>query len=81
MKRLLIMILPVLGFAAPALAQTAATVPDTDGNGTWSITELQSAWPELTDDVFLKVDANADGIVDQTELTAALSEGVLKPVE
>ena len=81
MKRLLTMILPVLGVVAPVLAQTAPAIPDADGNGTWSLAELQTVWPDLTDEVYLKVDSNADGGVDQAELTVALTDGVLKPVE
>lgn len=81
MNRFLILILPVLALSAPVLAQTTPAVPDIDGNGTWSLAELQTAWPDLTDKVYLTVDANADAGVDLTELEKAIADGVLKAVE
>lgn len=80
MKRISALILP-LGLAGAAFAQTLPAVEDTDGNGVWSLAELQAVWPELTDDGFGAVDTNADGAVDPVELQAALDGGVLKPVE
>jgi hypothetical protein len=63
--------------ALPALAQDMPTIEDTDGNGTWSLEELQVAYPDLTAEVFTTIDANADGAVDQAELAAALADGAL----
>jgi hypothetical protein len=80
MKRIAALILP-LGLAGAAFAQTLPTVEDTDANGVWSLVELQTVWPELTEDGFGAVDTNADGGVDPVELQAALDGGVLKPVE
>ncbi|MGL6211532.1 MAG: EF-hand domain-containing protein [Paracoccaceae bacterium] len=77
------LILPVvaLGFATAAVAQTLPEIADTDGNGTWSLAELQTVWPDLTDEVYLTVDANADGGADTAEVTKAMADGILKPVE
>ena len=81
MIRLAALILP-LGIAGAALAQAALPmIEDTDGNGTWSLAELQAVWPDLTEDGFAAVDANTDGAVDPVEAQTAWDNGVLKPVE
>ena len=64
--------------ATAAFAQaTLPEVADTDGNGTWSLAELQVVWTDLNDEIFAKIDTGADGEVDQTELQAALDGGVI----
>jgi hypothetical protein len=63
--------------ALPALAQTMPAIADADGSGNWSLAELQVAYPDLTAETFTAVDADASGAVDQTELAAALADGVL----
>ncbi len=68
-----------LGLAA-AQAQDAPVLPDiadTDSSGAWSLAELQAVWADLTEETFATVDVNADGSVDQAELTAALEGGKL----
>lgn len=81
MKRIAILLAP-LAFASAAFAQaTLPEVADTDGNGTWSLVELQAVWTDLTEDGFTAIDANADGAVDQTELQAALDGGVITAPE
>jgi hypothetical protein len=81
MKRFAILLAPI-AFASAALAQTALPeVADADGNGTWSLAELQAVWTDLTEDGFKGIDANADGAVDQTELQAALDNGVIMAPE
>jgi hypothetical protein len=77
MTRIALMLATVtLGGAAFAQA-VLPDVPDTDGNGTWSLVELQAVWPELTDEGFAAIDTGADGSVDATELQAALDGGVI----
>lgn len=68
--------LAALGLAGAAAAQTVA-VPDTDGNGTYSMEELVAVYPDLTEDGFALIDANGDGSVDADELTAAQEAGTL----
>ncbi len=70
-------ILAPLAFASAAFAQTLPEVADTDGNGTWSLVELQAVWADMTEEQFAAVDTNVDGAVDQTELQAALDGGVI----
>ena len=77
MKRIALALAP-LALASAAFAQaTLPEVADTDGNGTWSLIELQAVWTDLTEDGFKAIDTNVDGAVDQTELQAALDGGVI----
>ena len=77
MKRIAILLAP-LALASAAFAQaTLPDVPDTDGNGSWSLVELQGVWTDLTEDSFKAIDTSADGAVDATELQAALDSGVI----
>jgi hypothetical protein len=77
MKRIALVLAPI-AFAGAAFAQTAMPeVADADGNGTWSLVELQAVWADMTEDQFKSVDANADGAVDATELQAALDNAVI----
>jgi EF-hand domain len=80
MKRFAIALAP-LAFASAAMAQTLPEVADPDGNGTWSLVELQAVWTDLTEDTFKLIDTGADGEVDATELQAALDGAVIKAPE
>lgn len=67
-----------MALAGAAFAQTIVPdVPDTDGDGTWSLVELQAVWPELTEETLTAIDTGADGSVDTAELQAALDGGVI----
>lgn len=77
MKRIAILLAP-FALASAALAQaTLPEVADTDGNGSWSLVELQAVWTDLTEDGLKAIDTSADGAVDATELQAALDGGVI----
>jgi hypothetical protein len=81
MKRIAIL-LASMAMAPAAFAQaTLPDVPDTDGNGSWSLVELQAVWTDLTEETFKAVDTTADGNVDATELQAALDGGVITAPE
>ena len=78
MKHIALTLATLLGLASvPALAQDLPEIADTDSNGIWSLTELQTAYPDLTEEVFLTLDANADGGIDTAELTTAVAAGTL----
>lgn len=69
-----------LAFAGlQAMAEDALPVQDADGNGIFSLEEMQVAMPDLTAETYATVDTNADGGVDAAELTAALTAGTIKP--
>ncbi|NJS40530.1 MAG: EF-hand domain-containing protein [Rhodobacteraceae bacterium] len=77
MKRFALALAP-LALATAAFAQTELPdVADTDGNGTWSLVELQAVWTDMTEEGFAAVDTNTDGEVDTVELQAALDNAVL----
>jgi len=61
--------------AVPALAQDAPV--DTDGNGTWSMEELQATYPNLSEETFAAMDASADGQIDAAEFEAAMGANLL----
>ncbi|WP_323781303.1 hypothetical protein [Leisingera sp.] len=71
--------------AAPVAALDLATgvtvgigaEADVDGNGSFSLEELQAEYPELNAETFAAIDADADGEVDQDEMKAAVDAGVL----
>lgn len=51
--------------------------PDLDGDGMVTMEEFVAAYPDLTDEAFIAADANADGVLDETEIAAAAEAGVL----
>lgn len=74
--------LTIAGFAiATAGAVIASTDIDADGDGVFSYDEMLAAFPDLTEETYVAVDANADGMVDPDELTAAQDSGLLPPTE
>ena len=78
MKHIALTLAGLLGLAAlPALAQDLPEIADTDSNGIWSLTEMQNAYPDLTEEAFLTLDTNKDGGVDTAELTTAVAAGTL----
>lgn len=60
---------------APVLAQT--TLEDTDGNGVFSMEELQVAYPDMDVNLFIAVDTDESGEVSVDELTAAQESGLI----
>jgi opacity protein-like surface antigen len=66
-----------VGAMALAFALNAATELDADGDGMYSLPELQAGYPEMTAEDFALVDANGDGLVDPDELASAQNAGVL----
>lgn len=78
MKNIALTLATLLGLTAvPAVAQDLPEIADADSNGIWSLTEMQTAYPDLTEEVFLTLDTNKDGGVDMAELTAAVAAGTL----
>ena len=59
----------------PALAVVAEV--DLDGDGSYSLTEVQTAMPNVTADEFLLMDANGDGLLDADEVAAAIEAGMM----
>jgi hypothetical protein len=79
MKRIALVLAPFAFATAVAAQATLPEVADTDGNGTWSLVELQAVWTDMTEEGFAAIDTNVDGAVDTTELQAALDNAVIMP--
>ena len=67
--------LAAFGFASAA--QDADATIDTDGDGSYSLEELQAVHSDLTEETFNSIDTNADGSVDPAEYQAALDAGTV----
>lgn len=66
----------VLSPMAFAMSDNAAAV-DTDGNGVLTIDEVQAVYPDVSQDTFSAMDTNADGALDEAEVTAAEEAGIM----
>lgn len=78
MNKFAFVTIALLGAASMAQAQTTLPeIADTDGSGAWSLAELQTVWPEMTEETLATIDTNADGSVDQAELQAAVDAGTV----
>lgn len=53
------------GFADRSGERMAAI--DTDGDGAWSLAEIQAVRPEVTQEQFARMDRNGDGLVSDDE--------------
>ena len=65
--------------AAPAFAQDASI--DLDADGMYSYPELLAVLPELSEDDYVVMDVNGDGLLDAEEITAATEAGLLPVME
>ena len=65
--------------ATPLIAQDAEI--DVDADGMYSYPELQAAMPEMTEDEFVVLDVNGDGLLDADEIAAATEAGLLPASE
>jgi len=65
-----------LGAAALGSAAMAQDL-DTDGDGMYSMEEMLTAFPDLTEATFTTADANGDGVIDEQELAAAQADGLI----
>ena len=71
-----------LVLAASALTATAVfaedaapVVADADANGTFSLAEVQAAYPAVTEETFKTADTDASGELSADELKAAVDAG------
>lgn len=61
---------------AYAMSEQAAAI-DTNGDGVLTIDEVQAVYPDVTVESFTTMDLNADGALDEEEVTAAEEAGVM----
>ncbi|RPE63117.1 hypothetical protein EDD53_2714 [Pacificibacter maritimus] len=57
--------------AAPTFAQ--AVIEDTDGSGGYSFAEVATAYPNITDAMFVTMDLDASGEISAEELEIAMA--------
>lgn len=62
-------------------AQAMSPEIDTDGDGKASLAELQFVYPEITVDLFLEIDTDADGFVNDEEMMIAVETEMLPDIE
>ncbi|MEL6551401.1 MAG: hypothetical protein AAFQ54_14260 [Pseudomonadota bacterium] len=67
------------GLSMPAMALTIDAETDLNADGLLSLEEMQTAMPELTEEMFILIDITEDGLVDADELAQA-EEAALLPV-
>lgn len=73
MKKFLLATAAISAFAvAPAFANEVA---DTDGNGTFSLAEVQAVYAAVTEEAFKAADTDASGELSADELKAAIESG------
>ena len=60
-----------------AVAQNLPIIPDADGDGLWSLSEMQAAYPDLPQDVFTAIEVNGDGSAVADEVQKAIADGLL----
>jgi nucleoside phosphorylase len=54
---------------------------DLDQDGLYSLAEMRTEYPDLTDAQYAALDTNRDEAVDADELAAAIANGTLAPME
>lgn len=80
MKRLMLTLTAAV--SAVAIASTAlAHEMDTDQDGLYSLTEMRTEYPDLTEADYAALDTNQDEAVDVDELAAAIENGILAPMD
>ena len=78
MKKIDLTFAAALGLmATPLLADGLSAEIDAYASGTYSLDELKTAYPDLTEETFSKIDVNSDGEADVAEIEAAQEAGLL----
>ena len=65
---------------ATLIATTATAMSaeiDTDGDGMASLEELQAMYPEVTEELFIEMDADEDGLINDEEMLVAIGAELL----
>jgi len=65
--------------SAPVFALAIDAETDLNADGLLSFSEMQTAMPELTEEMFILIDLTEDGLIDADELAAA-EDAALLPV-
>ncbi|WP_293013541.1 EF-hand domain-containing protein [Paracoccus sp. (in: a-proteobacteria)] len=75
----------IIGFASTGLLAIAGAAfaheMDTDQDGLYSLSEMQTEYADLTQQDYDALDTSKDGAVDAEELAAAIENGALPSME
>jgi len=77
MTRISVIATALIALAAMATAMSAQTELDANGDGAYSFEELLVGYPDLTVETFAQLDADADGALNEAEMSAAMDGGML----
>jgi len=62
----------------PAFAMgQSATQADANEDGVLSLAEVQAVFPDMTEDQFITIDINGDGMLEDAEVKAAQEAGLM----
>ncbi|MEM1302471.1 MAG: hypothetical protein AAGH17_07805 [Pseudomonadota bacterium] len=75
------LIIAAVALTATAYAMTVEPEADLNGDGVYSLDEMQALLPDLTEDTFVVVDTNEDGLIDADELAVATEAGIFPAEE
>lgn len=70
--------LTLSSLCVPAFAMGAGAAElDANGDGLLSVSEVQAVYPDVTVEQYSAMDLNADGALDDAEISAAQEAGVM----
>ncbi|WP_420863268.1 EF-hand domain-containing protein [Algirhabdus cladophorae] len=67
----------LFGLTVQAHAMSANAEIDTDGDGAYSMSELQVVYPDMSETVFATIDADQSGLIDMDEMKMAEDAALL----
>ncbi len=67
----------ILATAGAASAQEADPAIDVNGDGFYSFPEINTLFPDVTDEVFTQIDTTRDGLLDMAEVMSAQNAGLI----
>jgi hypothetical protein len=76
-KTLTLTMATLFGLSVQANAMGANAEVDTDGDGAYSMAELQVVYPDMTETVFATMDADQSGLIDMDEMKMAEDAALL----
>lgn len=76
MRRVAVGTLVAALFAAPVFASVALL--DTDGDNMVSFEEMSAVYEDFTEEDFAEIDTGGDGLIDETELAAAIEAEMIE---
>ncbi len=77
MKTIYMRLATIAVLATSTTAAVAQAELDADGDGVLSYAEMIIGYPDLTEEAFVAMDTNEDGVVDADELAAGKEAGLI----